>query len=243
MNTIYECRLLIVDDSRELQNMLFEILHNAGYTFITQAFNCKMALEYFEKYRPGFVILDIMLPDGDGFDIMQKLRARSQIPVLFLSAKDEDEDRLLGLGLGADDYMTKPFLARELISRISSILRRTYFPLNLTPTAVPALKLGNRTVNLESAAVACEDGTTFSLTAKELAILKELSKRPGSIVTFDVLSQALWGDSYYGYENSLMVHIRRLREKIEETPSSPEWLLTVRGLGYKLNLPKGGHSR
>lgn len=135
MNTIYECRLLIVDDSRELQNMLFEILHNAGYTFITQAFNCKMALEYFEKYRPGFVILDIMLPDGDGFDIMQKLRARSQIPVLFLSAKDEDEDRLLGLGLGADDYMTKPFLARELILRISSILRRTYFPLNLTPTA------------------------------------------------------------------------------------------------------------
>lgn len=240
MNTIYDCKLLIVDDNRDLQNMLSDILHNAGYPFIAQAFNCKMALDCFKTYRPDFVILDIMLPDGDGFEIMQKLRTVSQVPVLFLSAKDEDEDRLLGLGLGADDYMTKPFLARELILRISSILKRTYFPLSLMSASSSVLKLGSRTVKLESASVTCENGDIISLTAKELAIIKELSKRPGSIVTFDVLSQALWGDSYYGYENSLMVHIRRLREKIEETPSSPQWLLTVRGLGYKLNLPKGG---
>lgn len=243
MKTIYDCRILVVDDNSKLQSMLADILKAAGYTQLFKAMNCKQALDMFKIEQPDFVILDVMLPDGDGFGLLQTLRTFSQIPVLFLSARDEDEDRLLGLGLGADDYLTKPFLARELTLRLASILKRTYFPLTLLPASSNKLLLGSRTVDLDSAAVRCLNGEELALTAKEWTILRELSRHPGHIVTFDMLSQALWGDCYYGYENSLMVHIRRLREKIEDNPSSPCWLLTVRGLGYKLNLPNGGNGK
>ncbi len=157
----------------------------------------------------------------------------SQAPVLFLSARDEDNDRLLGLGLGADDYMTKPFLPRELLLRITAILRRTYFPPMQEARRPQTLRLGRKTVDLDAGVVEDEQGSA-ALTAKELGLLKKLYENRGNIVTFDALCTAVWGDDYYGYENTLMVHIRRLREKIEENPSSPKWLLTVRGLGYRL---------
>lgn len=241
---IYESSILLVDDNAQLRQMVKDILKKEGFLHVETASNCQECLERCRKKMPDLIILDIGLPDGDGFSLMNEIRARSSVPVLFLSARDEDSDRLLGLGLGADDYMTKPFLPRELVLRLAAILKRTYFPPNAQrKQEEELLVLGSRAVDLGEGVVrqsAGEDapqdgeGQVWRLTAKELTILKKLHENRGRIVTFDALSQALWGEFYYGYENSLMVHIRRLREKIEENPSQPRYLTTVRGLGYKL---------
>lgn len=237
MNQIKHCRILIVDDNKDLQLMLTYILKQEGFSSLKSAGTCQEALLALEDWKPDFIILDVMLPDGDGFSLMEVIRQKSEVPVLFLSAKDEDQDRLTGLGLGADDYLTKPFLPKELLLRMKSILKRTYFISLREPSPQDTLILGRKKIDFAKASVSSPDSIDFkevSLTAKELTLLKKLAENRGNIVTFDALSQALWGDSYYGYENSLMVHIRRLREKIEEDPSHPQWLLTARGLGYKL---------
>ncbi len=240
MTHLYESRIMIVDDNADILEMLKNILSRKGFLSIETASCCGQAKEKFRIFQPELIILDVMLPDGDGFSLMREFRASSDVPVLFLSAKDEDNDRLFGLGLGADDYITKPFLPDELVLRLTAILKRTYFSSLHQESSSPELLLGNRIVYLESGVVKQKDGTETSLTAKELALLKKLNENRGSIVTFDALSDAVWGENYYGYENTLMVHIRRLREKIEEDPSHPAWLLTVRGLGYKLT--KGGNT-
>ena len=215
--------------------MTKQILIQEGFKFIYTASNCKEGNALFQKVQPQLIILDVMLPDGDGFSFLQNLRQTSTTPVLFLSARDEDENRLLGLGLGADDYITKPFLPRELVLRLSIILKRTYFPVTQQTQAKPIFKLGTATIDLNSGNVTKEDGH-FTLTAKEYALLEKLYINKNHIVTIDALCEAAWNDQIFGYENSLMVHIRRLRAKIEADPSHPKFLLTVRGLGYKLVL-------
>lgn len=231
MNDIKNKKLLIVDDEHEIRNMIDSFLRKEGFMRIYKASNCAEALEACRSVKPDIAILDVMLPDGDGFSLLSSLRQISNMPVLFLSARGEDEDRLLGLGLGADDYIAKPFLPRELILRLTAILRRVYSPPKQEQR--PAFQLGDRTINLEGGIVG--DGTTkYPLTAKELILLLKLYENRNRIVTSDALCQAAWGDDYYGYQNTLMVHIRRIREKIEANPSSPEYLLTIRGLGYKL---------
>lgn len=233
MNHIYECRILIVDDNPQLLDMLFSILKKEGYQSLYTASSCREAREVFEGKAPDLIILDIMLPDGDGFSLFQEFRAASDIPILFLSAKDQDNDRLLGLGLGADDYLTKPFLPKELTLRLAAIIRRTYLSGSRPQKEEAGLALGNRIVHFDQGTVDTPEGP-LSLTAKELLILKKLFENRGKIVTFDALCDAVWGDGYYTYENTLMVHIRRLREKIEEDPSHPRFLLTARGIGYRL---------
>lgn len=233
MNSLYEAKILLVDDHQDILEMLKNILTRRGFLSVRTSKDCGEARELFASYGPELVLLDIMLPDGDGFSLMRDFRLTSDAPVLFLSAKDEDNDRLLGLGLGADDYITKPFLPDELVLRLTAILKRTYFSRLRREPEDDRLNLGARTVLLESGTVLTRDGE-ITLTAKELALLKKLYENRGNIVTFDALSDAVWGENYYGYENTLMVHIRRLREKIEKHPSSPRWLLTVRGLGCKL---------
>lgn len=214
--------------------MVEGILRREGFLNIDMTFCVKESEDYFLHKEPDLVILDINLPDGDGFSLMQRIRTVSDVPVLFLSARDEDSDRLLGLGLGADDYMIKPFLPKELTLRVSAILKRTYFPKNIEEKEEKHF-LSGCSVNFKSGIVCWEKkGEEISLTAKELLILKKLWENRGNIVTFDQLCQAVWEDNYFGYENTIMVHIRRLREKIEENPSKPKHLLTVRGLGYKL---------
>lgn len=179
MDTIYDAKILLVDDNAELLALLCEQLRGAGYGHIRTAQSCAAARACFAAEQPELMILDINLPDGDGFSLFRALRAKADVPALFLSARDADADRLFGLGLGADDYLTKPFLMQELL-------------------------------------------------------LRKLAENRGHIVTYDALCAAVWGADYYGYENSLGVHIRHLREKLEAEPGAPQFLRTVRGIGYKL---------
>ncbi len=232
MKKLHELKLLVVDDEPELCAMIKEILYNEGYTDVFTAKDCKSAKESFTKLDPDAVILDVMLPDGDGFGLIGEMRRIKDVPVLFLSARDADEDRLRGLGLGADDYIVKPFLPKELVLRLTAVLRRVYSK-ELTG-ALETLTLGSAVVDWGSGTVT-KRGETFSLTAKEYALLRKLADNRGNIVTIDALCRAAWDEENFGFGNTLMVHIRRLREKIEEEPSKPKWLVTVRGLGYKLN--------
>ena len=220
-------KLLLVDDEPELLSMVEGILEKEGYKNIRRAGNVKEALKIFQEWQPEMAVLDVMLPDGDGFGLFEKIREISDIPVLFLTARGEEEDKFLGLGLGADDYIVKPFLPRELILRIGVILRRCY------KEEQPVVRLVGCTVDFERAQV-IKGEEKLPLTAKEFALLSVLYRNSGKIVTIDMLCQAVWGDNPYGYENSLMAHIRRIREKIEENPSKPVSLITVKGLGYKL---------
>ncbi|ETT66306.1 DNA-binding response regulator, OmpR family, contains REC and winged-helix (wHTH) domain [Paenibacillus sp. cl141a] len=231
MENLKDKKILIVDDEPEIRIMIERFLRKEGFYRIYMAGDCASALSICREGKPDIAILDVMLPDGDGFSLLSSIKQLTDIPILFLSARGEDEDRLLGLGLGADDYIVKPFLPRELVLRLMAILKRVYS----SPVAerLPVFRLGEQTIDLESAVVH-RNRKELSLTAKEHAILVKLYENQGRIVTSDALCQAVWGDDSYGYENTLMVHVRRVREKIERDPSKPIHLLTVRGLGYKL---------
>ena len=219
-------RILIVDDEPALQSLVGEILAGDGYETETVG-TCAQALERFRTVPADAVLLDVMLPDGDGFSLLGQLREVRDVPVLFLSARDEDAARLRGLGLGADDYITKPFLPQELLLRLRAVLRRVY---RQEPDTA---RLGETEIFWGKGTVR-RSGEETALTAKEFALLKKLWEARGNIVTIDALCETLWDGPLVGYENTLMVHIRRLREKIEADPSHPEHLLTVRGLGYRL---------
>ena len=220
-------RLLLVDDEPELLDMVASILREDGYENIRTAGTVEEALREAGESAPELAILDVMLPDGDGFGLMEKLREKGDYPVLFLTARGEDEDKFRGFGLGADDYIVKPFLPKELLFRVAAILRRSY------KEEDPLVKLSGCKIDLERAEV-IKEGERIPLTAKEYELLSALYRNAGRIVTIDALCEAAWGDNPYGYENSLMAHIRRIREKIETDPSKPVSLVTVKGLGYKL---------
>ncbi|OZI13239.1 DNA-binding response regulator [Bacillaceae bacterium SAS-127] len=223
--THFERKILIVDDEVNLLNMIFEILNDEGFRHVQTAQSLQEAKIVFQEFNPDLAILDVMLPDGSGYDLVKAFRQKSSIPIIFLTAKGDDNDRLKGLSLGADDYMVKPFLPKELTLRIEAILRRVY-PLNTT------IQLQHSAIDFEKGMVIKEEKST-PLTATEYKILQTLNEYAGRIVTLDALCEAVWGDDF-GYENSLMAHIRRIREKTEQNPSKPESLLTARGLGYKL---------
>ena len=220
-------RILLVDDEQEILNMVVSILHEDGFQNIQTAKTVKDAIAISGTYHPELAILDVMLPDGSGFNLMEELKSTSDYPVLFLTARGEDEDKFRGFGLGADDYMVKPFLPKELLFRVNAILRRSYKDEN------PLVKLSNSEIDFDRAET-IKNGEHISLTAKEYNILAALYRNAGRIVTIDALCEAAWGDNPFGYENSLMAHIRRIREKIEANPSQPVSLITVKGLGYKL---------
>ncbi|MDN0043104.1 response regulator transcription factor [Mediterraneibacter glycyrrhizinilyticus] len=220
-------QILLVDDEPELLDMVASILREDGYENIRTAGTVEEALREAGESAPELAILDVMLPDGDGFGLMEKLREKGDYPVLFLTARGEDEDKFRGFGLGADDYIVKPFLPKELLFRVAAILRRSY------KEEDPLVKLSGCKIDLERAEV-IKEGERIPLTAKEYELLSALYRNAGRIVTIDALCEAAWGDNPYGYENSLMAHIRRIREKIETNPSKPVSLVTVKGLGYKL---------
>lgn len=220
-------RILLVDDEQELLDMVLSILIEYGFQNVKTAKSVKEAMEETEKSRPELAILDVMLPDGSGFDLMEQLKKGGKYPILFLTACGEDDDKFKGFGLGADDYIIKPFLPKELLFRVMAILRRSYKDDN------PLVYLHDSQIDFSRAEV-IKNEEHIPLTAKEHDLLSALYRNAGRIVTIDTLCEAAWGNNPFGYENSLMAHIRRIREKIEQNPSQPVSLVTVKGLGYKL---------
>lgn len=224
-------RILLVDDEPDLLKLVSDILTDDGFINIVTATTVKDGISVSKNERPDLAILDVMLPDGDGFSLMRQMREFTDVPIIFLTAKDEATDKLAGLGLGADDYIVKPFLPQELLLRVYAVMRRCY------KEESNIVKLDGCTIDFSRAEVS-KNGETIPLTAKEHTLLETLARNEGKIVTLDALCEALWGDNPFGYENSLNAHIRRVREKIEIDPSKPTSLITIKGLGYKLNIRK-----
>ena len=229
MRDVHEARVLVVEDDPALASVLSDLLAREGFHDVHVAGTVVDAMAASSTWQPELYVLDVMLPDGNGFDLLRRVRAASAAPALFLSARDEDENRLRGLGLGADDYVAKPFLPAELILRMTAVLRRSY---NL-PEHQPPLNLGGASIDFSTGEVRREGGDAVMLTAKEHALLKRLADSRGLIVTSDELARSVYGDEF-GNANALAILVRRLREKIEHDPSDPRWVVTVRGLGYRL---------
>ncbi len=229
--------VLIVDDNEELCFLIEHILRREGYHRLEHVLSCEEARGRLDQEEADLLILDVNFPGEDGFTFYQDVCCGKNIPVIFLSARDQNEDRLTGLGLGADDYLTKPFLSRELVLRCAAVLRRTYRRRE-EESEEEIYRVGERIVNLSAGTIEIPDGNgsrTVSLPNKEFQLLKLFLENRGRILTLDYLAEVVWGENYYGYENTLMVHIRKLREKLEENPGKPQWLITMKGLGYRLN--------
>ena len=225
-------RILIVEDEESIAELEKDYLELSGFEVEIEN-NGETGLKRGMEEDFDLLILDLMLPGVDGFEICKKIREVKNTPIIMVSAKKDDIDKIRGLGLGADDYLTKPFLMQELLLRVQHLLQRAYRT-ELSRTKAAILQLGDRSVDLHDALVTLPDGTTLALTATERTLLRKLAENRGHIVTYDALCEAVWGADYYGYENSLGVHIRHLREKLEPEPGRPRFLQTVRGIGYKL---------
>lgn len=225
---ITQRKILVVDDDPQILDLIIKILQEEGFSHIYGAQSQRRALEIWEEEAIDLALLDILLPDGSGFDIIKMIRKESRIPVLFLSALSDIEKQYSGFILGGDDYMVKPFQAKELILRLRALLNRSY------PESQVIVLRGCK-IDLDKGLV-LKEGEEIPLTAKEFHILQVLYENKNRIVTIDGILAAVWGQDYYGYENTLMAHIRKIRVKIEEDPSQPENLLTFKGLGYKLQV-------
>ncbi|NFT92172.1 response regulator transcription factor [Clostridium botulinum] len=231
-------KILIVDDEIEILKLLETVLKKEGFNNVYTAKTLKEGLAEFNRVKPDLVILDIMLPDGDGYEICKDIRSKSNVPILFLSAKTEELDKILGFAIGGDDYITKPFSPKEVAFRVKAHLRRVNYNnenLNENNTEEKIIKFGPYVLN-ESRAELIKNGKTIELTAKELKILSLLAYNQNQIISKEKLWDKVWGEDYFGFDNTIMVHIRKLREKIEDDSSNPKYILTVRGLGYKLSV-------
>ena len=228
--SLLQKKLLVVDDDYSLNQTIKEILSSYNFTNINSAYSLKQGQELFEKENNDLIILDVTLPDGTGYELAQKIRQYSDVPILFLTAKNDPEDEIYGFTVGGDDYITKPFLPRTLIFRIIALLKRTY------KDEMSNVIFSNAEVDFKQAIVVQSNGESIHLTRTEFQILKKLYDNKNYIVSIESLCETVWGIEHFGYEKSLMVHIRNIREKIEMSPSKPEHLITVKGLGYKLCL-------
>ena len=228
----HAARILLVDDEQSIQTLLSYPLRKEGYD-VVQATDGRQALERFDEQQFDLVVLDLMLPKIDGLEICRRLRSRSSVPIIMLTAKSEEIDKVVGLEIGADDYITKPFSMREFSSRIKAALRRVEMsrPTETGPNEIP-LEVGELRIDFPKRAVRAR-GQEAQLTFVEFEILSVLARSPGRVFTRDMLLQRVWGDSAYRDERTIDVHIRHLREKIERDPKDPEYLFTVRGVGYR----------
>ncbi len=222
-----ERNILIVDDDREILDIVKTTLHKENFINIFTANSCESAYEILYEKDIHFLILDIMLPDGSGYDILKLVRKDKNIPTLFLSALSDMDSKYRGFMVGADDYITKPFMAKELIYRTLAILSRTY------PDYSKKIILKGVKIDFAKAII-YKNGDEIALTAKEFSILEVLYENKNKIVSSDSILARVWGENSYGYANTLMAHIRKIREKIELNPSNPKNLVTIKGLGYKM---------
>ncbi len=222
-----ERNILIVDDDIEIIDIVKTTLNKENFINIFTATSCERAYEILYEKDIHFLILDIMLPDGSGYDILKYTRKEKKMPCLFLSALSDMDSKYRGFMVGADDYLTKPFMAKELIFRTLAILGRSY------PDYSKKILLKGASIDFEKATV-YTNNKEITLTAKEFGILELLYENKNKIVSLDTILARVWGENFYGYTNTLMAHIRKIREKIEEHPSHPNNLITIKGLGYKL---------
>ncbi|WP_394525263.1 response regulator transcription factor [Lacrimispora sp. JR3] len=225
-------KILLVEDDKEISEMLIDFLQMEGFE-VHGTFDGAQAVKTFFSESYDLVILDLMLPKISGLEVMKRIRKESVVPIIILSAKDTDSDKIFGLGLGADDYITKPFSLTEVLARVKANLRRTTQYSSGGEPASVCLGLGELEMNLESHTVH-KNGQAVDLTAKEYEILRLLLSNPKKVYTKAQLYSFIWQDDYLGDENAVNVHISRLRTKIEDDPRKPKYILTVWGIGYKL---------
>lgn len=224
--------ILLVDDEKEILDLLGIYLHNEGYATV-HATNGLEALETLRTHDISLIVLDVMMPHMDGIAACMKIREQMHMPIIMLSAKSEDMDKIMGLSTGADDYVTKPFNPLELIARVKSQLRR-YTRFNV-PTAQPAeeLTVDDLTINVATHEVKI-DGREIKLTPREFAILELLARNRGIVFSIEKIYESVWKEPFFGANNTVMVHIRKIREKLEDNPRQPRYIKTVWGIGYKV---------
>lgn len=234
-----QARILLADDERDIHELLTPLLEREGFQ-VLHAYDGPHALEMGRKEAPDLMLLDVMLPGMDGFEVCRELRRDRSFPILFLSARGEQMDKVLGLGIGGDDYVTKPFGPSEVVARVKAHLRRRHMDKEEREDLEGRIDLPGLSIDSGTAEVLLASGRRASLSALELRVLMALARRPGRIWTKKQLYEAAWESPYLGDDNTVMVTIRRLREKIEDDPDRPQLIQTVRGLGYKL-VPQGGN--
>ncbi|NLU51755.1 MAG: response regulator transcription factor [Clostridiaceae bacterium] len=224
--------ILIADDEDDIRNLIKISLEENGYTVLT-AKNGKEAWDIISAENVHLAILDVMMPVMDGFNLLRKIREYSTLPVIFLTARAEEMDKVLGLGLGADDYLAKPFSIAELVARVGAQLRRTNEYLS-QERKTERLSYGKLSVDKDKCCV-FKDGDPIELGAKEYKLLLYFMENPERVFTKRQLYQAVWDEEYYFDDNTVMVHISRIRNRIEDDPQNPGYLKTIRGIGYKLH--------
>lgn len=227
-------KILLVEDDPEICEMLKNYLLTENFDVVS-ACDGREACEKFEEGTYDLVLLDLMIPKISGLDVLQHIRKVSVVPIIILSAKDTETDKTVGLALGADDYITKPFSVAEVLARIKANIRRTtqYLPVPKKQPEASSLFAGELVMNLSDYTVA-KSGKQVELTAKEFAILKLLMQNPKKVYTKEQIYSLVWNDAYVGDENAVNVHISRLRNKIEDDSRNPHYVQTVWGIGYKL---------
>jgi DNA-binding response OmpR family regulator len=225
--------VLVIDDEDSIQKLLKHALEREGYRVVA-AGDAAGGLDAFERDDPDVVLLDVMLPDVSGREVCRRLRAVSNVPIIMLTALDDEVDKVVGLELGADDYITKPFGMRELASRVRAVLRRAARPTRSEEASAPGDRLERAGIVLDRARrTVTANGEPVQLTYVEFEILETLLASPGRVFSRSQLLDSVWGSSDFREPRTVDVHIRHLREKIEHEPSEPELLLTVRGVGYR----------
>ncbi len=224
-------RVLVVEDEESFVEALTVGLTREGFD-VRVARDGKEALDYFNVISPDIVLLDVMLPLVSGIDVCRQIRARSQVPIIMVTAKGEEIDAVVGLEVGADDYVTKPYRLRELVSRMRSLLRRSRWNAETDAFRGDVIEVGDVTVDPERHEVVVR-GEPVELPLKEFDLLEVLMANAGRVLTRDALMDRVWGSSYVGDTKTLDVHVKRLRSKIEDDPSNPRRIVTIRGLGYK----------
>ncbi len=221
-------KILVVDDEQKIVEIIKAYLEREGYQVLT-AFDGKTALDLALSRHPDLIILDLMLPEISGWDVCRRLRKESEVPIIMLTARDEVTDKIIGLEMGADDYVTKPFDPKELVSRVRAVLRRT------EPKTLPknVIQIAGLTIDIEKRQVH-RDEITIELTPNEFELLRVMAENPGQVFSRMQLLDKVQGDAYEGYERTIDSHIKNLRKKMEIDPEHPRYIITVYGVGYKL---------
>lgn len=226
--------VLVVDDEQNIVNIIAFNLKKEGYEVLT-AGDGEEAVEIVEKHQPDLILLDIMMPKMDGYEACRKIREKYNIPIIMLTARAEELDKVLGLEMGADDYVTKPFGTRELIARVKANLRRSVVKNEPAVEKGNVLKFGKLEIDLDKFE-ARKDGKILELTYREFELLKFLAQNLRQVFSRETLLEKVWGYEYYGDVRTVDVTVRRLREKIEDNPGKPEYIITKRGVGYSFGV-------